>query len=359
MGEKRYQTLDGMRGLCALIVALLHFDTAINNGHVLNHGWLSVDLFFVLSGFVISNAYEDKLQAGLGSGKFLRARFKRLTPTGWLGTLMVALSVSALYFSGKMASIPNMSFEAILIASFFAFLLLPISISPVAKTFRYMGTGNFPINVPLWSLQGEWLINIAYAQILYFLRLPSLLLLYIGPAIYLAVCSLDGMWVGLLPGLCQASAGFIAGIVIYRCHRKGMLQKLPVVRPGVIYAAWFFICSIPATGPVPAFQTASALLVAPFLICLLIRSERPMPVALNWLGAVSYPLYTSHLAIMNLAILLFPVSRHHNILWLLPMGAGALLLAAGIDRMISPRWTERSYRSIPFRRQARQTALPD
>jgi peptidoglycan/LPS O-acetylase OafA/YrhL len=340
MGEKRYQALDGMRGLCALFVALLHFDTAIQNGHILNHAWLSVDIFFVLSGFVISNAYEEKLRAGFGSGAFLWARFKRLTPTEWLGTLMGLFSVLALYWSGKMASIPDMSIGAILIAALFAFILLPISISPVARTFGFTAE-NFPINPPLWSLQGEWLINIAYAKILYLRRVPSLLLLYYGPAIYLVAYSFNGIWEGLLPGLCRAATGFIAGIVIYRCHRRGMLQKLPVIGPGVIYAAWFFICAIPATGPMPAFQTVSGLLVAPLLISLLIRSERPMPRPLLWLGAMSYPLYASHLAVVNLAILLFPDSQPRNVLWLIPMVAAALLLAAGIDRIAKMiRWRQ-------------------
>jgi len=61
---KRYESLDGMLGLCALIVVLYHCGYGLNTPPLVGSGWLSVDVFFVLSGFVIALAYEDKLRTG-------------------------------------------------------------------------------------------------------------------------------------------------------------------------------------------------------------------------------------------------------------------------------------------------------
>jgi peptidoglycan/LPS O-acetylase OafA/YrhL len=72
MGAKRYESLDGMRGLCALIVTAYHCAYALNTAHFPDSGWLSVDMFFVLSGFVIALAYEDRLKAGFSFSDFLR-----------------------------------------------------------------------------------------------------------------------------------------------------------------------------------------------------------------------------------------------------------------------------------------------
>src|SRR3569833_1075389 len=68
----RYESLDGMRGLCAVAVALLHFD--LGAGFLAKHGFLSVDMFFVLSGFVIALKYEDRLRSPNGFRAFLGAR---------------------------------------------------------------------------------------------------------------------------------------------------------------------------------------------------------------------------------------------------------------------------------------------
>ena len=78
-GEKRFFSgLDGLRGMAALFVAMRHISFFHNLG--VHGGYLAVDLFFVLSGFVIANAYEARLASGLSAKRFLALRYVRLWP---------------------------------------------------------------------------------------------------------------------------------------------------------------------------------------------------------------------------------------------------------------------------------------
>ena len=61
--KPRYEILDGLRGVAAMIVVAFHLLETYSKGpayQVLNHGYLAVDFFFVLSGFVIGYAYDDR-----------------------------------------------------------------------------------------------------------------------------------------------------------------------------------------------------------------------------------------------------------------------------------------------------------
>ncbi|HKB95401.1 MAG TPA: acyltransferase family protein, partial [Rhizomicrobium sp.] len=66
MSGQRFASLDGLRGVCALTVLLFHADDLFHRGPIFQHGYLAVDMFFLLSGFVIALAHEDRLRAGAG-----------------------------------------------------------------------------------------------------------------------------------------------------------------------------------------------------------------------------------------------------------------------------------------------------
>ena len=61
--KPHYDILDGLRGVAALLVVVFHLCEAHATSHfdqLLNHGYLAVDFFFALSGFVIGYAYDDR-----------------------------------------------------------------------------------------------------------------------------------------------------------------------------------------------------------------------------------------------------------------------------------------------------------
>jgi len=353
---KRFESLDGMRGLCALIVATHHFDTALRSGHLLNHGWLSVDVFFILSGFVIALTYEDRFKSGLTFGDFMSRRALRLIPTEWLGTIITALSVLAIYLQGNMARAEGgFSLYAFAVATLFGLLLLPISWSPVGKVFANLNDP-FPINPPSWSLQGEWFINVLYSQFLYAVGNAVLFSIIAASATFLAL-QLAGPtgWDGILTGLVRATAGFLIGVLIYRGHRKAWFQRLPRLNPVLIYATWFFVCCVPRTGSVEAFQFVAALILAPVSIALLVRGKRHVGPFWAWAAKLSYPLYASHFATVNLAILMLPGNQRQSPLWALPMLLAALAVAAGIHWLVRLCWSLQPYGSKPTRQPAPQS----
>jgi peptidoglycan/LPS O-acetylase OafA/YrhL len=322
-----------MRGLCALIVAVHHFDATVQTGHLFNHGWLSVDVFFVLSGFVIALVYEGRLRAGPCFSTFLRARAKRLIPTQTIGTLVGATSVLALYLHGDMAAIRGFGPWALTVATIYALFLLPIDLSPVAGTFAYWRE-MFPINPPIWSLQGEWVINVIYGRMLYAMKTGTLVAVSLIPAAYLLylIFNSGAGWDGMLPGIARAVTGFVAGIVIFRVQEFRAFRRLPIVRPEIIFAIWFFICSVPRTGTQPIFEAAAAMFIAPVLVALLVRGDRPLARPWLILGRLSYPLYASHFAIVNFTnVFLSATGWRHRPLLLAPMIAAALMLAWAID----------------------------
>ena len=91
--KPRYEILDGLRGVAAMIVVAFHLLETYSKGpayQVLNHGYLAVDFFFVLSGFVIGYAYDDRWNRMSLKG-FFKRRLVRLHPMVIMGSLIGAL----------------------------------------------------------------------------------------------------------------------------------------------------------------------------------------------------------------------------------------------------------------------------
>src|SRR6186713_1278947 len=91
--KPHYQILDGLRGVAAIIVVLFHLVEPLAKSHfdnLVNHGYLAVDFFFLLSGYVIGYAYDDSWDKLTIRG-FLRRRFERLQPLVVLGMTLGAI----------------------------------------------------------------------------------------------------------------------------------------------------------------------------------------------------------------------------------------------------------------------------
>src|SRR5579875_1689596 len=88
---KRYLTLDAMRGVAAFFVVMRHAEV---QGWSPHYSHLAVDLFFLLSGFVLSYAYDERLAAGLRFGKFMAFRLQRLAPIHLFGAILGWLALA-------------------------------------------------------------------------------------------------------------------------------------------------------------------------------------------------------------------------------------------------------------------------
>ena len=161
--KPRYEILDGLRGVAAVLVVAYHlFETYYHGApdQPINHGYLAVDFFFVLSGFVIGYAYDDRWDK-MSTWSFFKRRLIRLHPMVIFGTLFGALMF---YFGscGEFPLINDTPWYMVLLVMFWCFTMIPL---PNTMDIRGWAETN-PLNGPTWSLQWEYIANILYALVI-------------------------------------------------------------------------------------------------------------------------------------------------------------------------------------------------
>ena len=163
--KPHYEILDGLRGVAALLVVFYHIFEGLSFAAggtlitTINHGYLAVDFFFILSGFVIGYAYDDRLGKTMSLGNFFKRRLIRLHPMiimgAVLGVVFYFLQGCVRWDGTHVAT--SMIMLALLCAMFF------IPATPGAS-YDIRGNGEmFPLNGPSWSLFFEYIGNILYA----------------------------------------------------------------------------------------------------------------------------------------------------------------------------------------------------
>jgi peptidoglycan/LPS O-acetylase OafA/YrhL len=158
--KPRYEILDGLRGVAAVLVVGFHlFESYYHmaTNQPINHGYLAVDFFFVLSGFVMGYAYDDRWDR-MSTWSFFKRRLIRLHPMIIFGTFFGAL----MFYFGSCESFPMIAqtpWWMVLLVMFWCFTLIPL---PNSMDIRGWGETN-PLNGPAWSLQWEYIANILYA----------------------------------------------------------------------------------------------------------------------------------------------------------------------------------------------------
>ena len=142
-----------------LVVAYHLFETYYHGApdQPINHGYLAVDFFFVLSGFVIGYAYDDRWDK-MSTWSFFKRRLIRLHPMVIFGTLFGAL----MFYFGSCTDFPLINqtpWWMVLLVMLWCFTMIPL---PNTMDIRGWAETN-PLNGPAWSLQWEYIANILYA----------------------------------------------------------------------------------------------------------------------------------------------------------------------------------------------------
>ena len=169
--KPRYEILDGLRGVAAMLVVAYHLFETYYEGkpdQPINHGYLAVDFFFVLSGFVIGYAYDDRWNR-MSTWAFFKRRLIRLHPMVIFGTLFGAV----MFYFGSCSTFPLINdtpWYMVIAVMMWCFTMIPL---PSTMDIRGWAETN-PLNGPAWSLQWEYLANILYA--LFVRRFSKLLL---------------------------------------------------------------------------------------------------------------------------------------------------------------------------------------
>lgn len=296
----RLVALDLLRGLAALAIVTRHFPWPGDVVAFLPRDYLAVDLFFILSGFVLARAYWAELSQGRGVRSFLVQRLIRLYPLYSLATLLAA---AIALINGA----PLGAWATTLGANL---LFVPAPPDPG------MGPNLFPFVYPAWSLFWELLANLLLALTAFRLRGPLL------PAILVAGFLLVGLtawqsgsldagarWRDIAGGGCRVLYGFFAGVALFLLHRRLAIRAaVPDWLLGLALLAAF----APATLRFgAAYDFLVATLFFPLLV-LLGANARTTPLSSRigvWLGGVSYGAYVLHQPMLQFATWLVPAEQ--------------------------------------------------
>lgn len=317
--KPHYALLDGLRGVAALLVVWYHvfegFQFAGNKPVIdfINHGYLAVDFFFILSGFVVGYAYDNRWGKTLTLGGFFRRRLIRLQPMVCMGALIGAAS----FLLSGMERWDGT--HATLWLTFLAFvcgcLMLP-ALPGMPREVR--GNGEmFPLNGPCWSLFFEYVGNIVYA--LFIRRLSTRLLAVLSFALccalaWFAVTAQSGYgsigvgWTvdrtNILGGSLRMLCPFTMGLLLSRIFKPIHYARGAFWTSAALLLIIFHVPYIHSDGALSLngiFEAACIIAVFP-LVVWYAASGKTTDIAstriCRFLGDISYPLYIVHYPIM-------------------------------------------------------------
>ena len=310
--KPHYPILDGLRGVAALMVVAFHIFEAHATSHldqVINHGYLAVDFFFLLSGFVIGYAYDDRW-GKMSIGNFFKRRLIRLQPMVIMGMIVGAL---LFYFQDSPALWPTI--HEVPIWKMLLVMIIGFTLIPVPPSLDIRGwTEMHPLNGPGWSLFYEYIANILYALFVrkFSKKILSILVFLSGCAlIHLAVTSKNGDIIGgwsLEPeqmhiGFARMMYPFFAGLLLFR------VGKLIHVKNAFLWCSLLVIIALgmPRIGGSENlwlngfYDSGVVILVFPLIIFLAasgeIKSKFSSRVC-KFFGDISYPIYITHYPII-------------------------------------------------------------
>ena len=388
--KPRYAILDGLRGVAALVVILFHgFETYIpffGTQHI-NHGYLAVDFFFVLSGFVIGYAYDDRWDR-MSTWSFFKRRLIRLHPMVVAGTLFGA----CLFFFGE-------SDYFSLIGGtepwkFFLCIVLGLLMIPAGTGLDIRGWGETnSLNGPNWSLTFEYIGNILYAFVLR--RLPTVVLGMLCVASAFLTMNLALGWdvfgffaqpkydvIGgwsitpdqMYVGFSRLLYPFLCGLLISRLLPKFITKENPSgsplgIRGGFWWASLLLVVlfAVPQIGGKSCvadglYQVFAIVVMFPVFVLIGAGSKTTDKRSAKWcetLGNLSYPLYITHFPLMYMQMAWVSSHKDSPVWHHVVLNLGILLVAIGIawaflklyDEPVRA-WLKKKLYALPAQKQA-------
>lgn len=319
--KPRYEILDGLRGVAAAIVLLYHHFEVNGLGLTtspINHGYLAVDFFFILSGYVVGYAYDDRWNR-MSTWTFFKRRLVRLHPMIVLSTL-VGLLFFYLGTGDMFPLVGETPVGKLLVVALLGLLMIPVPVSMDVRGWAEVS----PINGSGWTLYFEYFANIIYA--LFIRRFPRwLLALFVAASAFLTLNVALGWDVfgtlGERPGTAYTMVGgwaltapeltigftrllfpFFAGLLLSRMGWKIR------VRGGFLWCSLLLVVllAMPRVGGEAhglwngMYEAACILLFFPVVVLMgagSVTTGRTARVC-KFLGDISYPLYITQYPIV-------------------------------------------------------------
>jgi len=312
--KSHYEILDGLRGVASVTVIAFHVMETFTGGNrfiqIINHGYLAVDFFFLLSGFVVAYAYDDRW-GKMTQWDFYKRRLVRLQPMVVMGSIIGAL---LFYFQGSAAFplITQTPVWQMLLVMLVGFTLIPLPISMDIRGWQEM----HPLNGPAWSLFFEYIANILYAVIVRRFSKTLLTIFVMLAACYLVQYLLMGPsgdviggWsldkTQLHIGFARLLYPFFAGVLLCR------LGKLIRVKNAFALCSLLIIVtlSVPRIGGTEhlwmngLYEAVCIIILFPLIVSIGAGGSMKGKYAAKlckFLGDISYPLYITHYPLIYL-----------------------------------------------------------
>ena len=293
--KPHFVVLDGLRGVAALCVVIFHFSEMVIWDYSklwIGHGFLAVDFFFCLSGFVVGYAYDDRI-AKIGLGKFLKARLIRLHPLVVFGSVLGLIA----FYANPFGITPGYGPAKMALLFAASLLLIPFGVM------KERGDNLFGLNAPAWSLFWEYIANLVFGIVLYRMRRRWLLAVTLIAA---AALCWTGHRAGNLPGGWSArnfwdggvrvAFSFPAGLLIYRMGWR------PRTRLGFAALSFLLVLALVTPYATGAWIREAVVIVIGFPLLVALgagaRVTPKMQSLCRFTGDLSYPLYMTHYAVI-------------------------------------------------------------
>ncbi len=285
--KPHFAVMDGLRGVAALSVVLLH---SFQSKGIVTNGQLAVDLFFILSGFVIAYSYDDKLSAAMPKREFLLRRFIRLYPMLFIGAVSGLLIALVHNHTSPADAYPLAS---ILSSGGLSLVVLPYFSDAITQR-GFPTPAIFSFNPPIWSLFFEIVANIVYVLAVRRLSIPVLAAIIIAGVVGV-------VWFGPLGGGGQAdfwsgfprvACGFFGGVLLFKVQRLDRFPRFNVPPLVLVATTLVVLCSPPEVAG------ANFLVAYPILCLIVLCASMARPSSVDrlyvFLGLISYPVYLVH-----------------------------------------------------------------
>ena len=314
--KPHYVILDGLRGVAAIMVVLFHVLEIYTGGdhslQIINHGYLAVDFFFMLSGFVLGYAYDDRW-GSMTLKDFFKRRIIRLHPMIIAGMLLGAL----LYYFQDAPALGWKATSDVSLLKLVLLMIIGMFLIPVGKGLDIRGWNEmYPLNGPAWSLFLEYVANIIYALILRRiskLMLSILVLVAAGVTIQYAftnpIGDIIGGWsiddpIQLRIGFTRLAFPFLAGLLLARIGKLRFINHAFLITSLLL----IILLSVPHLGGENNlwnrwYECICLMIFFPLIIWLgaggKIKNPKAMTVC-KFLGDISYPIYITHFPFINI-----------------------------------------------------------
>jgi peptidoglycan/LPS O-acetylase OafA/YrhL len=301
--KPHYEILDGLRGVAAVVVLFFHIFEAYTLDpyeKIVNHGYLAVDFFFVLSGFVVGYAYDDRWKK-MSLGNFFKRRLVRLHPMVAMGMVLGAV----LFYFGASPEFPFIA--DVPVWKLLLYLVLGIFLFPTPPSMDIRGWQEMhTLDAPCWSLFFEYIANILYGLFIRKFSTKALSVL-----VFLAACTtihlimtttgdVSGGWTfnshHLRIGFTRLIYPFFAGLLLYRLGKLTRLKNSFFWCSALLLVVFF----VPRLGDHAHFwlngiyESVVIIFVFPLIVYMGASGEvkgKYSSKVCKFLGDISYPVY--------------------------------------------------------------------